>query len=86
MVEYSIVKCLKCGNNIENGSLREHLRKIHEENVEPYIELLQKKVEELESNMLKDKRNIKLNIIHDERIIKQPSSKLTNIHGEQMEE
>jgi hypothetical protein len=53
MVEYSIVKCLKCGNDIENGGLCEHLRKIHEENVEPYVELLQKKVEELESNMLK---------------------------------
>ncbi|HEU4822848.1 MAG TPA: hypothetical protein VFS97_05425 [Nitrososphaeraceae archaeon] len=86
MVEYSIVKCLKCGNDIENGGLCEHLRKIHEENVESYVELLQKKVEELESNMLKDKRNSKLNIIHDERIIKQPSPKLTNIHGEQMEE
>lgn len=86
MVEYSIVKCLKCGNDIENGGLCEHLRKIHEENVEPYVELLQKKVEELESNMLKDKRNSKLNIIHDERIIKQPSPQLTNIHGEQMEE
>jgi hypothetical protein len=59
MVEYSIVKCLKCDNDIENGGLCEHLRKIHEEN-EPYVELLQKKVEELESNMLKDKRNSKL--------------------------
>jgi hypothetical protein len=77
---------LKCGNDIENGGLCEHLRKIHEENVEPYVELLQKKVEELESNMLKEKRNSKLNIIHDERINKQPSPKLTNIHGEQMEE
>jgi hypothetical protein len=69
--------------------LCQHLRKIHEENVEPYIysyiELLQKKVEELESNMLKGKRNSKLNIIHDERL-KQPGPKLTNIHGEQLEE
>jgi Mg2+ and Co2+ transporter CorA len=63
---------LKCGNEIENGGLCEHLRKIHEENIEPYVELLQKKVEELESNMLKEKRNSKLNIIHDERLIKQP--------------
>jgi hypothetical protein len=77
---------LKCGNDIENGGLCEHLLKIHEENVEPYVELLQKKVEELESNMLKEKRNGKLNIIHDERIIKQPGPKLTNINGEQMEE
>ena len=77
---------MKGGNEIENGGLREHLRKIHEENLEPYVELLQKKVEELESNMLKEKRNSKLNIIHDERIIKQPDPKLTNINGEQMEE
>jgi hypothetical protein len=77
---------LKCGNEIENGGLCEHLRKIHEENLEPYVELLQKKVEELESNMLKEKRNSKLNIIHDERLIKQPGPKLTNIHREQMEE
>lgn len=77
---------MKCGNDIENGGLCEHLHKIHEENVEPYVELLQKKIEELESNMLKEKRNSKLNIIHDERLIKQPSPKLTNIHGEQMEE
>jgi Mg2+ and Co2+ transporter CorA len=77
---------LKCGNEIENGGLCEHLRKIHEENIEPYVELLQKKVEELESNMLKEKRNSKLNIIHDERLIKQPGPKLTNIHEEQMEE
>ena len=77
---------MKCGNEIENGGLCEHLRKIHEENLEPYVELLQKKVEELESNMLKEKRNSKLNIIHDERLIKQPGPKLTNIHGEQMEE
>ncbi|MFZ0697340.1 MAG: hypothetical protein WAM88_09405 [Nitrososphaeraceae archaeon] len=47
--------------------------------------MLQKKVEELESNFLKDKRNSKLNIIHDERVIKQPDPKLTNINGEQME-
>ena len=77
---------MKCGNEIENGGLCEHLRKIHEENLEPYVELLQKKVEELESNMLKEKRNSKLNIIHDERLIKQPGPKLTNIHEEQMEE
>jgi len=36
--------------------------------------------------MLKGKRNSKLNIIHDERLIKQPGPKLTNINGEQMEE
>ena len=77
---------MNCGNDIENGGLCEHLRKIHEQNVEPYVELLQKKVEELERNMLKEKRNSKLNIIHDERLIKQPGPKLTNIHGEQMEE
>jgi hypothetical protein len=46
---------LKCGHDIESGGLCEHLRKIHEENVEPYVELLQKKIEELESNMLKEK-------------------------------
>ena len=77
---------MKCGNNIENGGLYEHLHKIHEENIEPYVELLQKKVEELESSMLKKKRNSKLNIIHDEHLIKRPGPKLTNIHGEQMEE
>lgn len=77
---------MKCGNEIERGGLCQHLRKIHEENVEPYVELLQKKVEELEGNMLKEKRNSKLNIIHDERIIKQPGPKLTNINREQMEE
>jgi hypothetical protein len=77
---------LKCGNEIERGGLCQHLRKIHEENVEPYVELLQKKVEELKGNMLKEKRNSKLNIIHDERIIKQPGPKLTNINREQMEE
>ena len=77
---------MKCGNDIENGGLCEHLRKIHEENLEPYVELLQKKVEELESNMLKEKRNSKLNIIHDERVIKQSGPKLTDIDGEQMEE
>jgi hypothetical protein len=77
---------LKCGNEIERGGLCQHLRKIHEENVEPYVELLQKKVEELEGNMLKEKRNSKLNIIHDERIIKQPGPKLSNINREQMEE
>jgi hypothetical protein len=47
--------------------------------------LLQKKVEELESNFLKEKRNSKLNVIHDERVIKKPDSKLTSINGEQME-
>jgi hypothetical protein len=36
--------------------------------------------------MLKEKRNSKLNIIHDERIIKQSGPKLTDIDGEQMEE
>jgi hypothetical protein len=47
--------------------------------------LLQKKVEEIESNFLKEKRNSKLNIIHDERVIKQPDPKITSINGEQME-
>jgi hypothetical protein len=54
--------------------------------MESYIELLQKKMEELEGNMLKERRNSKLNVIHDERIIKRPGSKLTNINEEQMEE
>jgi hypothetical protein len=36
--------------------------------------------------MLKEKRNSKLNIIHDERIVRQSGPKLTNINGEQMEE
>jgi hypothetical protein len=58
---------------------------IHEESIDSYIELLQKKIEELESNMLKEKRNSKLNVIHDERIIKQPGSKLIDMDGEQME-
>jgi hemerythrin superfamily protein len=53
--------------------------------MDSYIELLQKKIEELESNMLKEKRNSKLNVIHDERIIKQPGSKLIDMDGEQME-
>jgi hypothetical protein len=63
------------------------LYKIHAENIESYVELLQKKVEELEGNMLKERRNSKLNIIHNERIIKQSSStKLIDMNGEQMEE
>ena len=76
---------MRCGNNIHNGSLNQHLHHFHNENIESYIELLQKKVEELESNMLKERRNSKLNVIHDERIIKQSGLKLTNINGEQME-
>lgn len=76
---------MRCSNNIANGDLKQHLYTIHEENIESYIELLQKKIEELESNMLKEKRNSKLNVIHDERIIKQPGSKLINMDGEQME-
>lgn len=76
---------MRCSNNIANGDLKQHLYTIHEENVESYIELLQKKIEELESNMLKEKRNSKLNVIHDERIIKQPGSKLIDMDGEQME-
>jgi hypothetical protein len=43
-------------------------------------------MEELESNMIKERRNSKLNVIHDEHIIKQSGPKLTNINGEQMEE
>lgn len=43
-------------------------------------------MEELESNMIKERRNSKLNVIHDERIIKQSGPKLTNINEEQMEE
>jgi hypothetical protein len=66
--------------------LKQHLQKIHEEDIGSYVELLQKRVEELESNMLKEKRNSKLNIIHDERVIKQPGSKLIDMNGEQMEE
>ena len=76
---------MRCSNNIANGDLKQHLYTIHKENIESYIELLQKKIEELESNMLKEKRNSKLNVIHDERIIKQPGSKLINMDGEQME-
>lgn len=76
---------MRCSNNIANGDLKQHLYTIHEENIESYIELLQKKIEELESNMLKEKRNSKLNVIHDERIIKQPGSKLIDMDGEQME-
>jgi hypothetical protein len=76
---------LRCGNNIHNGSLNQHLHHFHKENIESYIELLQKKVEELEINMLKERRNSKLNVIHDQRIIKQSGLKLTNINGEQME-
>lgn len=76
---------MRCSNNIANGDLKQHSYTIHEENIESYIELLQKKIEELESNMLKEKRNSKLNVIHDERIIKQPGSKLIDMDGEQME-
>ena len=76
---------MRCGNDIHNGGLNHHLHKFHGEDIEPYIELLQKKIEELESNILKDKRNSKLNVIHDERIIKQPGSKLIDMDGEQME-
>jgi hypothetical protein len=76
---------LRCGNDIHNGSLNQHLYQFHKENIESYVELLQKKVEELESSMIKERRNSKLNVIHDERIIKQSGSKLTNINGEQME-
>jgi hypothetical protein len=64
----------------------QHLYQFHkEENIESYVELLQKKVEELENSMIKERRNSKLNVIHDERI-KQSGPKLTNINGEQMEE
>lgn len=76
---------MRCSNNIADGDLKQHLYTIHEENIDSYIELLQKKIEELESNMLKEKRNSKLNVIHDERIIKQPGSKLIDMDGEQME-
>ena len=82
----NFIRCLRCSNNISDGCLNRHLRKIHGESIESYVELLQKRVEELENNMLKEKRNSKLNIIHDERLIKQPGPKLTNIHEEQMEE
>jgi len=78
---------LRCGNDIRNGSLDQHLHQSHKkENIESYVELLQKKVEELESSMIKERRNSKLNVIHDERIIKQSGLKLTNINEEQMEE
>jgi hypothetical protein len=77
---------LRCGNDIHNGGLYQHLHQLHKENIESYIELLQKKMEELESNMIKERRNSKLNVIHDERIIKQSGPKLTNINREQMEE
>lgn len=76
---------MRCGNDIHNGSLNQHLHQFHKENIESYVELLQKKVEELESSMIKERRNSKLNVIHDERIIKQSGPKLTNINGEQME-
>ncbi len=76
---------MRCSNNITNGDLKQHLYTNHEESIESYIELLQRKIEELESNMLKEKRNSKLNVIHDERIIKQPGSKLIDMDGEQME-
>lgn len=76
---------MRCGNDIHNGSLNQHLYQFHKENIESYVELLQKKVEELESSMIKERRNSKLNVIHDERIIKQSGPKLTNINGEQME-
>lgn len=78
---------MRCGNDTHNGGLYQHLYQSHkEENIESYVELLQKKVEELESSMIKERRNSKLNVIHDERIIKQSGPKLTNINGEQMEE
>ena len=78
---------MRCGNDIRNGSLDQHLYQSHnEENIESYIELLQKKVEELENSMIKERRNSKLNVIHDEHIIKQSGPKLTNINEEQMEE
>ena len=76
---------MRCGNDIYNGGLNNHLHKFHEEDIESYIELLQKKIEELESNILKERRNSKLKIIHDERIIRQSGPKLTNINEEQME-
>lgn len=76
---------MRCSNNISDGGLNQHLRKIHGDSIESYVELLQKKLEELENNMLKEKRNSKLNVIHDERIIKQPGSKLIDMDGEQME-
>ena len=41
-------------NDVDNRDLNLHVRKNHEENVQPYIELLQKKVEELESDTLKE--------------------------------
>jgi hypothetical protein len=81
----NIIKCLRCGNGIHNGNLNHHLHQFHKENIESYIELLQKKIEELEGNMLKERRNSKLNVIHDERIIRQSDPKLTEINGEQME-
>lgn|GEM_PF-1990213 len=78
---------MRCGNDIRNGSLDQHLHQSHKkENIESYVELLQKKVEELESSMIKERRNSKLNVIHDEHIIKQSGLKLTNINEEQMEE
>ena len=76
---------MRCGNDIHNGGLNQHLHKFHGEDIEPYIELLQKKIEELENNILKERRNSKLKIIHDERIIRQSGPKLTNINEEQME-
>lgn len=76
---------MRCGNDIHNGSLNQHLYQFHKENIESYVELLQKKVEELEGSLIKERRNSKLNVIHDERIIKQSGPKLTNINGEQME-
>lgn len=78
---------MRCRNDIRNGSLDQHLYQSHKEkNIESYVELLQKKVEELENSMIKERRNSKLNVIHDERIIKQSGPKITNINGEQMEE
>ena len=78
---------MRCGNDIRNGSLDQHLYQSHkEENIESYIELLQEKVEGLENSIIKERRNSKLNVIHDERIIKQSGPKLTNINEEQMEE
>jgi hypothetical protein len=76
---------LRCSNNIANGDLKQHLYTIHEESIDSYIELLQKKIEVLEINMINYKRYSKLNVIHDELIIIQPVSKLIDMDGEQME-
>lgn len=49
-------------NDVDNRDLNLHVPKNHEENVQPHIELLQKKVEELESDMIKEKRNSNLKL------------------------